>query len=327
MSIAARFIQFFFLALCFVFGMNTGAYASDYPDRSVRLVVPYPPGASTDLAARLIAEHVSKGLGQAVVVENRPGASGSIGTQYVARQPADGYVFMLGTDPTHGTNTYLIPDQNFDPIEDFTPLGLLALNPILLTLNSEVPADTIEEYIELVKADKLSGAYGSSGLGSPHHLAGELLKEYSGAPLTHVPYRGGGPSVNDLLNNQIPAAFASVITVLPHIQSGKLKAIGVTDADRYFDLPDVPAIGEVFEGFDVPSWLAFFAPKGLPGEVEQTLVGAVQAAINDAEIKEKLIASGLVVPEDTSPQALAELQREDLEIKKKIILDSGIAAE
>lgn len=322
MRLIGFLLSVFFLSLSSI----TVVFANDYPNKPIKIIDPYPPGGSTDIAARLVAESISNQLGQTVIVENKPGASGSIGTQYVAHQAADGYTFMIGTDPTHGTNKLLIPDQRFDPLEDFTPLGLLALNPILLVVNPAVEADTLEEYLALVDAGVIEGSFGSSGLGSPHHLAGELLSRYSGVSLVHIPYRGGVPATNDLLGNQIPAAFVSVITALPHLQSGKLKALAVTDKQRYEALSDVPTIGETFEGFSVPSWLAFFAPKDLSEPEGGLLIGAIQNAIHDPKIKQHLLESGLVVPEDTSPEALSALQQSDFEVKRQIIVESGLNA-
>lgn len=305
--------------------MGTHAFAQGgYPDKPIRLVVPYPPGASTDAAARLIGQKVSALLGQAVVIDNRGGASGNIGTEYVARQPADGYTFVLGTDATHAANHHLVAKPTFNPLEDFTPLALIAMNPVVLVVHPSVPANTLREYIEGVRSGKIQGAYGSSGTGSPHHLAGELLKSRTGASLVHIAYRGGGPAVADLLGGQIPAVLASVITVLPHIQAGKLRALAVTDTTRYSGLPNVPTIGETYEGFDVPSWLALFAPAKLPEPVSRKLGGAIQTALQDAEIKTKLDSAGLVVPADPSPHALSQLQKRDYALKGKIIRDAGI---
>lgn len=303
------------------------AQAQSYPDKPLKLVVPYPPGASADASARLISQKASALLGQPVVIDNRSGASGNIGTEYVARQPADGYTFQLGTDATHAANTHLVAKPTFNPLKDFTPLALAAMNPVVLVVNPSVPANTLKDYVEGVRSGKIQGAFGSSGTGSPHQLAGELLKSRTGAPLVHVPYRGGGPAVTDVLGGQIPAVFASVITVLPYIQAGKLRALAVTDAKRYAGLPQVPTIAETYEGFNVPSWLAFFGPAKLPEPVAQRLSAAIRGAVEDPEVKTKLDAMGLVVPADTSPKALAELQHRDFELKGKIIRDAGIQIE
>ena len=303
------------------------AFAQNYPDKPIKLVVPYPPGASTDATARLIGQKVSAELGQPVIVDNRAGASGNIGTEFAAKQPADGYTFMLGTDATHAANSHLAANAPFHPLKDFTPLALAALNPVVLVVHPSVPANNVKELADGVKAGKIKGAYGSSGTGSPHHLAGELLKARTGANFVHVPYRGGAPAVNDVLGNQIPMVFSSLITVLPHIQAGKLRAIAFTDGKRYEGLPNVPTIGETLPGFDVPSWLAFFGPANMPQPVAKRLSDALVKALNDPEVKAKLNTAGMVVPADASPAALAALQKRDYELKGKVIRDAGVKAE
>lgn len=300
---------------------------AEYPDKPLRLIVPYPPGASADATARMVGQKVSELLEQSVIIDNRSGASGNIGTEYGARQPADGYTFMLGTDATHGTNYSLSKNPTFHPVKDFTPLALAAYNPLVLAVNANVPANTLAEYLEGVRNGTIPNTYGSSGLGSPHHLAGELLARRAGVKLVHVPYRGGGPALTDTMGGQIPALFASAITVIPHIEPGKLKALAVTDTERYPGLPNVPTVAETYEGFAMPSWLAFFAPAGLQPDVARRLSGAIVKALADKEIQEKLGAAGLVVPKDTSPDALADLQKRDMEAKGALIREAGISAE
>jgi tripartite-type tricarboxylate transporter receptor subunit TctC len=302
------------------------AFAQAWPDKPLKLVVPYPPGASTDSLGRLVGQKLTETLGQSVVIDNRAGASGNIGTEYVARQPGDGYTFGVGTDATHAANTHLTANPPFDPIKDFTPLALAAINPIILVVNPEVPASNLKELIEGVRSGKIKGAFGSSGTGSPHHLSGELLKSRTGAPFVHVAYRGGGPAVNDLLGNQIPMVFSSLITVLPHIKAGKLRAIAVTSTERYDGLPDVPTIAETLKGFDVPSWLAFFGPAGIPKNIADRLSGEIVKALKDPAIQSKLNAAGLVVVAGDGA-ALRDMQRRDYELKGKIIRDAGVKAE
>lgn len=303
------------------------AFAQNYPDKPIKLVVPYPPGASTDVTARLIGQKVATTLGQPVVVDNRGGASGNIGTEYVSKQPGDGYTFMLGTDATHAANAHLMPNAPFHPLKDFTPLALAALNPVVLVVHPSVPAKNVQELVEGVRSGKIKGTFGSSGNGSPHHLAGELLKARTGANFVHVPYRGGGPAVNDVLGNQIPMIFSSLITVLPHIQAGKLRAIAFTHDKRYEGLPDVPTLAESLPGFDVPSWLAFFGPANIPPAVAKRLSDAIVKALNEPEVRAKLAGAGLQVPADPGPQALADLQKRDYELKGKVIRDAGVTAE
>lgn len=305
-------------------GLAGPAVAGSYPDKPIKLVVPYPPGASTDVTARLIGRKVSQVLGQSVIVENRSGATGDIGSENVARQEPDGYTFMLGTDATHASNYHLHTKPAFNPLKDFTPLALIATNPVVLVVNAEVPAHTVKEYVEGVRSGKIGDAYGSSGTGSPHHLAGELLRSMTQIPLIQVPYRGGGPALNDLMGGQVPAIFSSIITVMPYVQSGKLRVLAVTDKERYAGLPDVPTMAETYPGFYVPAWLGFFAPAKLPADVSQKLGAAIEAALQDPDIRQKIDSLGLVVPQDTSAAALADMQKKDFDLKGKIIEDAHI---
>ncbi|MEY4652298.1 MAG: hypothetical protein RI884_879 [Pseudomonadota bacterium] len=303
------------------------AHAQAFPEKQpIRIVVPYPPGASTDAVGRSVGQALGVQLGQTVVVDNRAGASGSIGTEHVAKSPADGYTLVMGTDATHASNFHLGPNPPFHPLRDFTPLALVAMNPIALVVHPSVPANNINELVAWVKANPGRAGFGSSGSGSPHHLSGELLKARSGAPLVHVPYRGGGPALNDLLGNQIPILFASAITVIPHIKAGRVKAIAVTSAERYKGLPDVPAIAESLPGFEMPSWLAFFGPANLPPAVAKRLGEGFVKAIRDPEVSAKLSAAGMDVVAGT-PEQLAALQRREFEQRGKLIREAGIKGE
>lgn len=300
--------------------------AQGYPDKPIRLVVPYPPGASTDAVARLVAQKLSANIGQPVVVDNRAGASGNIGSEHVARSAPDGYTIVMGTDATHASNSHLTSNPPFDPIRDFTPLALAAMNPIALVVHPSVPAKNLQELVAWARANPGKGSYGSSGAGSPHHLAGELLKARTGAPLTHVPYRGGGPALNDLLGGQIPMLFASAITVIPHIQSGKVRAIAVTGSQRYQGLSQVPTIAETLPGFDMPSWLAFFGPAKMPEPVARRLSDELVKVLRDPEVRSKLGASGMDVVAG-GPAELAQLQKREYEQRGKLIREAGIKAE
>jgi tripartite-type tricarboxylate transporter receptor subunit TctC len=297
--------------------------AQTYPEKPLRLVVPYPPGASSDTLGRLVAQKLSESTGRQVVVENRGGASGNIGTEHVAKSAPDGYTFVLGTDATHGTNMALLASPPFHPVKDFTPLTLAALNPIVLVVHPSLPVANLRELIAFVKANPNKGAYGSSGNGSPHHLAGEMLRQRSGAEFTHVAYRGGAPAINDVLGGQIPMVFSSLITALPHIQSGKLRAIALTQAQRHAGLPDVPTMAETLDGFDMSSWLAFLAPANLPAPVAKRLSDELIKALREPEVSARLNASGLSIVASTPAQLAAQI-RMDFETRGKIIREVGI---
>jgi tripartite-type tricarboxylate transporter receptor subunit TctC len=302
------------------------AAAQSWPDKSLRLIVPYPPGASTDALGRVVGQKISTALGQPVVVDNRAGASGMIGADLIAKAAPDGYTFGIGTDATHASNVHIMPNAPFNPLRDFTPLVLAAMNPIVLVVHPSVPANNINELVAYVKAHPDKGGYGSSGTGSPHHLAGELLRARTGAPFTHVPYKGGGPALTDVMGGQIPMLFASAITVIPHIQSGKVRAIAVTSLTRYEGLPNVPTIAETLEGFEMPSWLAFFGPANLPAAITQRLSGEIQKALRDPDVKQKLSDSGLVVVAG-GPAELAAMQKKDYELKGRLIREAGVKPE
>lgn len=306
-------------------GGMAAAQPGAYPDKPIKLIVPYPPGASTDALARAVAQKMSGSMGQPVVVDNRGGASGNIGAEATARAPADGYTFMLGTDSTHAANPFLMANAPH-PIRDFTPLSLAVMNPVVLVVHSSVPARNMSEFVAWLKANPSKGGFGSSGNGSPHHLAGELLKSKTGTPLVHVPYRGGGPALNDAIGGQILILFTSAITALPHIQSGKLRAIGVTSATRYAGMPEVPAIAETIPGFDVISWLAFFGPARLPAPITKRLGEEIVKALKEPDVKEKMDAAGLIVVAG-GPDQLAALQRKDYEFKGALIRSAGIKPE
>ena len=307
-------------------GIPSLATAQTYPDKQIRLVVPYPPGASTDSLGRMVAQKISVALGQTVVVDNRAGASGNIGSELVSKAAPDGYTFLLGTDATHAANMNMVPNPPFNPVRDFTPLSLAALNPIVLVVHPSIAANNIRELVALVKSNPSKGSYGTSGSGSPHHLSGELLKQRSGAPLTHVPYRGGGPALNDVMGGQIPMIFASAITVIPHIQSGRVRAIAVTGAQRYEGLPNVPTIAETYEGFDMPSWLAFFGPANMPEAVSRRLSEEINKALLEPETKNKLTTSGLIVVGGGSAELGATVKRE-FELRGKLIREVNIKAD
>ena len=302
------------------------ALAQSYPDKPIRLVVPYPPGASTDAVGRIVGQKLSANIGQTVIVDNRAGASGNIGTEFVSRSAPDGYTFVMGTDATHASNSFLTANPSFDPIKDFTPLAIVAMNPIALVVHPSVPAKDLNELVAWLMANPGKGGFGSSGTGSPHHLAGELLKARTGAPLIHVPYRGGGPALNDLMGGQISLLFASAITVVPHIQSGKVKAIALTSAKRSGILPNVPTMGESLDGFEMPSWLAFFGPAKMPDAVTRRLSDELVKVLSDPDVRTRLTAAGMDVVAGGQAE-LTELQRREYQSRGKLIRDANIKGE
>jgi tripartite-type tricarboxylate transporter receptor subunit TctC len=300
------------------------APAQDYPSRPVTIVVGYTPGATSDLLARTMAERLNAAWGQSVIVDNRSGVGGNIAAGYVARAPADGYTLMVGTDAIMTSNVFLYKNTPFDPVKDFAPITNAGANIICLTVHVDLPVNSVAELIAYAKANPGKLQYGSSGIGSPHHLAGELLRQKTGIDIVHVPYRGGGATINDLLGGHIKVAFLSLSSAVPHLSSGKIRIVAVVEKSRYAAMPDVPTIGETVPGFEMSSWLGFFAPAGTP-LITRLNEAMVKVLTTDA-VKEKLAALGLVVAPST-PAELAATVREGLAVRGELVKAANIQAE
>jgi len=302
------------------------AWAQNYPDKPIRLVVPYAAGAAADALARALAERLGNPLGQTVIVDNRAGAGGTLGADNVAKSPADGYSIVLGTDATHATNIFLSKRFPYDPVKSFTPIVPAAVNHIVLVVHPSLPVKTLPELIAYAKANPKKLSFGSSGNGSAHHLAGELLTEMAGIDMVHVPYKGGGPAMTDLIGNSIPVLFASVATAKPHIDSGKVRTIAVVEDKRFAGLPNVPTVGETVKGYAISSWFAVFGPAGLP----QPVVGRLNTEINEAlaqpALRELLEKSGMSAT-GGKPEDLVALVKSELAQREKLVKAAGIEPE
>ena len=263
-----------------------GTAAAEFPERQVTLVIPFAAGGSTDVVGRIVAERMSAELGQQIVVQNVGGAGGSLGAQQVAQAEPDGYTILMGTVATHALNPLILKQKPYDPVADFAPVSLLVLVPNVLAVHPDVPAQTVQELIDLAKAEPL--AYASSGNGTPLHLSGELFKAMAGVEIDHIPYKGSGPALTDVLGNQVPIIFDNLPSASGHISSGKLRALGVTTAERAPSFPDVPAIAETLPGYETYSWNALFAPAGTPPEAIEALAAAAQAAMADPAVVERM---------------------------------------
>jgi tripartite-type tricarboxylate transporter receptor subunit TctC len=305
---------------------TSAVQAQSFPSRPIKLVVPYGPGASTDGMARMVAQKVSEDLKQPVIVDNRAGASGMIGSDYVAKAAADGYTILLGTDGTHTGNPHLLKNHPFNPVRDVTPITLAARNIIVLVAHPSVPVNSVPELIAYAKANPGQLAYASSGNGSPHHLAGALFNQMAETNITHVAYKGGGPALNDVLGGQVPLAYASLVTAAPHIKAGKLKALGITEKSRYKSTPQIPTVAETLPGYEMASWLAFFGPAGLPPAVLKTLHASITKALTAPDIVTKLDESGLMVVANAPDQFGAFLKTE-YEWRGKLIKQNNIQPE
>jgi tripartite-type tricarboxylate transporter receptor subunit TctC len=260
----------------------------DYPTRPVTLVVPFPAGGSTDLIARLVAAKMVETLGQQVIIENRGGAGGNIGSAAVARAEPDGYTILMGTVATHALNPALYKKMPYDPVADFAPISLLALIPNVLVVNPSFPAKSVKELIDLLKTEPGTYSYASSGNGTPLHLSGELFKSMAGVDMVHVPYKGAGPALVDVMAGHVPIMFDNLPPSLEQIRAGKLRGLAVTTKERAPSIPELPTIAETLPGYETYSWNALFAPAGTPKPVIDRLNAAALAALADAGVAAKL---------------------------------------
>jgi len=302
------------------------ALAQDFPTRPVTIVVGYTPGATSDLVARTIGERLNAAWGQPVIVDNRSGVGGNIAAAYVARAAADGYTLMIGTDAMMTTNGYLYRNTPFDPVKDFAPISYAGANIICLAVHADFPASSVADVIAYAKANPGKLNYGSSGTGSPHHLAGELLRQKTGIDIVHVPYRGGGVTINDLIGGHIKLAFLSLSTAVPHLGSGKIRILAVVEKARYAAMPDVPTIGETVPGFEMPSWIGIFAPAGTPAPLIGRLNAAIGKVLTTPEVKDKLAALGLAAAPST-PGELAEIVKSGLASRGELFKAANIQPE
>src|SRR6266508_4124268 len=302
------------------------ASAQDYPSRPITIVVPQAPAASSDLLARTLGERLHAAWGQPVIIDNRPGAGGNVGAAYAARTQPDGYTLMVGTDAMMTSNVYLYKNMPFDPVKDFAPITNAGANIIGLAVHVDLPVNSVAELIAYAKANPGQLQYGSSGIGSPHHLAGELLRQKTGIDVVHVPYRGGGATINDLLGGHIKVAFLSLSSAVPHLSSGKIRIVAVVEKSRYAAMPDVPTIGETVPGFEMSSWLGFFVPAGTPAPLITRLNEAMVKVLTTDAVKEKLAALGLAVAPST-PAELAAVVREGLAVRGELVKAANIQAE
>ncbi len=298
------------------------AHADTYPSKPIQMIVPQAPGGTNDIVARLVAADLSQRLGQQVVVENRPGAGGNIGTQTAARATPDGYTLLMTISSTQAINPSLYRSVPFDPVKDFEPISTVATVPNVLVVNPAFPAKSMSELIAMAKAKPDFYRYASAGNGTLNHLLGEMLNTTAGIKLEHVPYKGVAPALNDVLGNQVPMAFASLPSVLAHIKAGKVRALGVSSAKRSPFAPDIPAIGETVPGYSGDLWVGLFAVRGTPKEVTQKLSSTMQAALADKALRDKLAAQGAEVLSGT-PQQLATTLRADIDKWAKIVKQSG----
>jgi len=299
-----RWIAFAF-GLCIT--LLAGVSLAQYPNRPIKLLIPFPPGGPTDIVGRLTAQKLTDGLGQPVVVENRPGASGTLGAEIVAKAPADGYTLLLGTTGTLASAPSLIPSLGYDPTRSFAPISQLTNGVFLVVVNASVGVDSLRELIALAKAKPGQLAFGSGGNGHPLHIAGEMFKAAAGVDLLHVPYKGTAPVLTDLLAGRTQVIFEQSAALLPHIRTGKLKALALAGPTRLSQVPDVPTSAEAgLPGYEVSAWFALLAPAGTPHEVIARLNRETRRGLASRELQEALANHG-IDPVTGSPEELAAL--------------------
>jgi len=288
----------------------TSVHAQQYPSRPIRFVMAYPPGGSSDVLARPIANEMTKGLGQPVLLEYKPGAGSTIGADFTAKSPPDGYTIVLLLT-AHAVNATLMPKLPYDTLKDFAPITLTAVAPLVVEVNAQSPIRTLRELIDAAKSSKGKLNYASAGSGNTSHLAVELFKMTVGVDMTHVPYKGSGPAITAILGREVDLMFDSIGSSLPQIQAGKFRAIAVTTATRAAVLPDVPTVQEAgVPGFDVSVWYGVFAAAGTPQPIVQKLNAEIIRAMNVPEVKERIEASGYQVVGSTPAQLDAHLRSE-----------------
>lgn len=315
------------LALSLSLATGAAFAQAAYPNKPIRLVVPFATGGVTDTSGRLIAEHLSRRLGQQIIVDNKPGASGNIGTQMVATAEPDGYTLLLGFDGTLVINPHVFPKVGFDTLKDFAPIGKIGDAILILVSHPAVSAKTLKEVIALSKTQSGGLSYGTSGTGGTPHIAGELLKQRTGANLTHIPYKGGGQAMTDLLGGTIPLVYTAVAGAVSHVKAGKLHAVAVSSAQRAPSLPEVPTFIEAgVADFDINSWVGLLAPAKTPRAIVDRLNTELNAVLNDPVVRERLVTLGITASPG-GPERFGRDMARDLSRYAGVVKSANIKAE
>jgi tripartite-type tricarboxylate transporter receptor subunit TctC len=298
--------------------------AQNYPAKRIRIVTPYAPGGTADIMARLVSQRLTEVWGQPVVVENRPGASGMIGAGLVAKAPPDGYTLLAAYVTEIAIVPGLYPNASYDPVKDFDPISVTALTPMILVVNPSLPAATVKDLVKLAKAQPGKIAYASAGAGSPAHLAGELLQRTAGIKMTHVPYKGGGPALIDTIAGQTAMFFSSMPSAMPHVKSGKLRAMAVSTAKRSSAAPDVPTVAQSggFD-FDIGAWNALFAPAGTPKDIISKINNEVTRGLTAPDARDRLAREGADTV-DYTPDQVRGFIHSEIEKFSKLVKDAGV---
>jgi tripartite-type tricarboxylate transporter receptor subunit TctC len=313
-----------FAAAVFALLAAAPSAAQDYPNHVIKMVIAFPPGGPTDFVGRLLADKLKDLLGQSVIIENKPGAAGAIGAEFVTKSAPDGYTLFLTTSGAVAITPHMQADAHYDPVRDFAPITHVVNVTTTLVVRPELGINSAKELVALAKAKPATIPFASTGIGSPPHIALELLQSAADVKLVHVPYRGAAPAITDLLGGQVTAMFADAPVLLPHIQAGKLKAIGVAAAARNPLLPDVPTLGEQgYAGAVVDNWYGLLAPAKTPPEIVAKLNQTVRTALADPALRDKLVNLG-AVPVGSSPEEFARFLKEEFDRMGKVIREKGI---
>jgi len=312
------------LALTLMVAAIPVAAQDRYPNRPIKYIVPFPPGGTTDVLARILGQKLSAALGQPVVIENKPGAGGNIGSDVVAKSAPDGYTILGGTISSHSINVSLYPNMPYDPIRDFQPITLIGTNANVLIVNPANPARSVPELIAQARAKPGSVNFASAGNGTSQHLSGELFKAMAGLDIVHVPYKGSAPAIQDVMGGQVPMMFDTMVVAAPQIKAGTVRALGVTSTRRVKGFDDIPTVSESgVPGYNVVSWQGIFAPAGTPREIVQRLNAELVKIINLPEVRERLESLGME-PAGTSPEEFAAFQKAEVAKWAKVIKDGNI---
>ena len=306
--------------------VSTAAAAQEFPAKPIRIIVPFPAGGAMDLLARQVGQGFTERWNQQVIVDNRPGAGGVIGTQAAAKSPNDGYTLMMGSSSTLAIGPALGAKLPYDPLKDYTPVSLVANVPILLVIHPALPVRSIPELIKLARARPAEIAYASNGVGTTAHIAAELFAHAAQVKFNHVPYKGGGVAITDLLGGHVQLLFGAVSTSIPHMKAGKLRALGTTSRKRLIALPDVPAISERLPGYEVVQWFGVFAPAGAPTAVVSRLSSEVRNIVALPAVQERFVQQG-IEPVSSTPDQFAAYVKAELAKWTKILKQLGIQSE
>ncbi len=297
-----------------------------WPERTVTLIVPWAPGGSTDILARMLSDYLTRSLGQTFIVENKAGASGNIGSNLVAKAKPDGYTLLVGSMSTHAMNQALFSSMPFEPVDDFTPISLVAFVTNTLVINPKIPVNNVAELIAYAKANPKKLNFASAGAGSTNHISAVLFEVAAGIQMTHIPYKGGAPAVLDTVAGQTEVLFGAGTQTLPHVKSGKLKLLAVTESARSPQLPDTPTVAETLPGYELVVWYGAFGPKDLPKEITERLSTEINRIVALPEVRSKMSAIGVEVVTST-PAGFAKTLQQDAAKFTKLIRELKITAE